>query len=74
MQKVSDPQFSHFVAPLPVINNKSLSLIQRELSIDVDNSDRCVDIIHTHHGEITRWQCYDQNISEVIGSVCPGLH
>ena len=26
-QKVSDPQFSHFVAPLPVINDQSLILV-----------------------------------------------
>ena len=27
-QKVLDPRFSHFVAPLPVINDQSLILIQ----------------------------------------------
>ena len=27
VQKVSDPQFSHIVAPLPIINNQSLTVL-----------------------------------------------
>ena len=30
-QKVSDPQFSHFVAPLPVINDHSLTSLDHHI-------------------------------------------